>query len=574
MSVQPESQPLALYDAPTTHDAITRAAVNALATDPHLYAHRGHLAHVRETPYPRVEPLNDAHLAEALWRNAPWNAYLEQHQLKFPKWIISHLLKRTDWPNFRQLGDVIDTPLFRRDGSLVGTSGFDPATGYFFCPRVEVALAERPTQAEARAAFTTLDQLASHFPFETLTHRSAFIAALLTPFARETFQGGAPLFFLDAPDQYMPRQLADVISTIVAGRDVIQMEKSPSERAFRKQVARTYLRGESLVLLSDTDAFRGARGIRTALLSREWIDGDERTRDARPVTWLAASDNALVNRHVAPLVLPIRTRAIVDLVDGTYYWSLPVGFSEQLKENRARYVHAALTILRAYDLAGRPAQSLDTWPEFAGWARTVAGALVWAGGINPLIARRDVFSSLDEEPGDIGVFLHAFLALNAGEKGITVGEILHRFEAPPPELTELADALDNLAPKGWRTSRKLGALFKRIQRQSVTGLVLERAGEDRHRYSRWIVRRTAESVALEPKAPSHDLLPVTVSTPEEAPTAESRPAELPAPSHERRSEPAPRVTPIASLTSVAEAPSHEVVNVAPGLGRQDHRRAA
>jgi hypothetical protein len=546
--------PLSLLDAPSTHDAIMRAAVNALATDPCLYAHRGRLVYVVEKPHPHVDELNSAQITEALWRNVPWNAHLEQHNLKFPNWLPSHLKKRTDWPNFRTIKDVIDAPIFRANGSLLNTPGYDPETGYFLYPRVELSLPERPTQADAREAFKTLDELASNFPFETLTHRSGFIAALLTPLARETFAGAPPLFFLDAPDQYMPLKLADVISRIVAGQDIIQMEKSPSERTFRKQVSRTCLRGDRLVLLSDTDAFRGARGIRTALLSREWIDGDERTRDARPVTWFAASDNASVNRHVAPLVLPIRTRAIVDLVTRESFWSLPDDFEQRLERDRPKLIAAALTILRAFEVAGRPKQSLEAWPEFSDWTRTVAGALVWAGGINPLIARRDVFFSMDDEPGELFGFLQAFLALNASEKGITVGEILHRFETSPSELQPLSEALDDLAPKGWRTARKLGALFKRIQRQSVDGLVFERAGEDRHRYARWIVRRTAESVALEPKAPSQELTVVTTQ-PNEAPPAESRVTEVTAPSHEDQTVLAPIKT-VVSLDDARTAPSH------------------
>jgi hypothetical protein len=528
MHAQPDAAILPMIDAPSTHTAVLRAALNALALEPWIYAHRGRLVRIATEPHPHVVPLNGAMVTEALWASQPWNAYLEQHGMKFPKWIVGHLMKRTEWPNIRELADVIDTPLLLSDGRLLHTPGYDAKSRYFLLPRVDLALSERPSVDDARAALKTLDKLASHFPFETLAHRSAFVAALVTPFARETFGGSAPLFFLDTPFGALHTMLADVIAHVSTGQDIIHMDKPPSERSFRRRVSQANLQGHHLILLDDADAFRGARGIRTALLTREWVDGDARTRDTRPITWLAASDNTRVNHDVTPLVLPIRTHATHDLVLGPI-WSLPLATEEVIKRDRPRFVQAALTLLRAFDQAGRPDQLGDAWPEFRDWTRTVASAVVWAGGVNPLLARRDVSDSLEEDPGNLFAFFQTFLDLNPGERGITIGDLLDRLEKRPPELEPLREALDNLAPNGWHNARKLGALFKRIQRQPVEGLVFERAGEDRKRYARWTVRPSAESLQRCEPVPSQEEQPIpAVTSAEETPMPT---AESPAPIH-------------------------------------------
>lgn len=55
---------------------------------------------------------------------------------------------------------------------------------------------------------------------------------------------------------------------------------------------------------------------------------------------------------------------------------------EAVKANRPLYVHAVLTILRAYHVAGRP-QKVSPTGSFESWSRLVRAALVWLGEADP-----------------------------------------------------------------------------------------------------------------------------------------------------------------------------------------------
>ena len=55
---------------------------------------------------------------------------------------------------------------------------------------------------------------------------------------------------------------------------------------------------------------------------------------------------------------------------------------EELRQNRGRYVVAALTVLRAYHLAGRPPQATPLG-SFEAWSRWVRDALLWLGEADP-----------------------------------------------------------------------------------------------------------------------------------------------------------------------------------------------
>jgi len=56
-------------------------------------------------------------------------------------------------------------------------------------------------------------------------------------------------------------------------------------------------------------------------------------------------------------------------------------------ENRGRYIAAALTIVRAFQAAGRPGR-MPPFGSFNGWSDCVRSALVWLGCADPVITTR------------------------------------------------------------------------------------------------------------------------------------------------------------------------------------------
>jgi hypothetical protein len=58
-----------------------------------------------------------------------------------------------------------------------------------------------------------------------------------------------------------------------------------------------------------------------------------------------------------------------------------------LIENRRLLVVAALTILRAYEIAGRPRQSVSAWGGFEDWSASIREPLIWLDLPDPLETR-------------------------------------------------------------------------------------------------------------------------------------------------------------------------------------------
>jgi hypothetical protein len=277
---------VAAAQSPLDHDLID-AAVSALGAEPDLYVQRGRLVEVRAG---RIMPLIDGDIRERLSRSGTWQAFLLLRRRRaFPSWLGRHLVRRRDWPGMRRLRGITAVPVLRPDGSVLVTPGYDAATGLVFAPDADFGpVPEHPTKAEAHDAVTRLKMAFSWFHFATETDLTAFLAALLTPFARYAFEGPAPVFVVDAPTLTCGNsRLVDVIARIITGEPMLRMEKPASEKAFRKQVSKTPSPEEGLLLLEGIDSLRSLTALRAAVERTPWIDGSEKRGDVRPVTWFA-----------------------------------------------------------------------------------------------------------------------------------------------------------------------------------------------------------------------------------------------------------------------------------------------
>ena len=97
------------------------------------------------------------------------------------------------------LAGVVTAPVLKPDGTISTAPGYDADTGLLHLPDgVKVSVPDDPTQVQAKAAAALLLDLVGDFPFEKSTHRSAWLAFLLTLLSRHAFVGPAPLWLFDS----------------------------------------------------------------------------------------------------------------------------------------------------------------------------------------------------------------------------------------------------------------------------------------------------------------------------------------------------------------------------------------
>lgn len=311
----------------------------------------------------------------------------------------------------RPLRGLVEAPVMRRDGTIIATPGYDPATRLFAAfdadaaARALAAIPDAPTQADACAALDILHKLVCDFPFEKTSHRATWVAGLLTMLAREMFDGPAPLFLARANTRGSGKTLLTELPHIIAcGDRPAMLGWSGDEQEFEKQVTTEAIAGSSCVVIDNiTGTFKSATldRILTSGKHRARILGGNQKFDGpmRAVWWgsgnnLDTSDD-MASRRIAPIELVAtdarpedRTGFAADSVEGdaAHGGSGETGTAALRAlalRRRWEYVAAAMTILRAWHCAGRPDGGLPAWGSFESWSRVVRGALVFAGDVDP-----------------------------------------------------------------------------------------------------------------------------------------------------------------------------------------------
>jgi hypothetical protein len=206
-------------------------------------AHRG----IRRPLAPRIDPLPPALLRECLTACARWLTPTRDREgeeqfcpARPPAWCVAAVHARADWPGVPHLEAVVDYPVLRPDGTVLAAPGYDLETGLLL--EVDGAspdVPECPTHEQAVAARDELLDVVGDFPFESEAHRSAWLAALLTPLARFAFTGPAPLFLADANVRAAGKGLLlDCIAFILTGKGfAVDPEAGVSHAVARLAVA-------------------------------------------------------------------------------------------------------------------------------------------------------------------------------------------------------------------------------------------------------------------------------------------------------------------------------------------------
>jgi len=383
-----------------------------------------------------------------------------------PQWCVLAVKDRGEWPAVRNLEGVTDFPIVRPDGSVCSAPGYDEATEvYVGSWGGSLAVPEHPTQADAQAAAKELADVVVDFPFETASHRAAWVAAVLTPLARFAFDGPAPLMLIEAnvPGAGKGR-LAEAASLIITGTKFATAQYSHDSAEMRKCITSSAISGDRLILLDNVSGTFGNDAMDAVLTSSIWrgrVLGENRevTIPLR-ATWFATGNNITLVGDISRRILHILLHSPLENPEERSEFEHP-DLAEWIHANRPRLLSAALTVLSAYIQAGCPRQDLSPFGSFEGWNRVVRSAVVWSGLEDPAQNRKTLREDGDSERQAVRCLLENWNLLDSKGDGLTVGGIIEPLSKPDrsASLADIADAVSTLAP-GY-CPRKLGAKLRK-----------------------------------------------------------------------------------------------------------------
>jgi len=504
---QTSVRPTILID--TEEHRVVSETVAAMTADEGIFQRGGILVRVmRDHPpndgikrplgSPTIQSMPSANLRERMTRFASFTK-LNRKGDAVPAhptgWLVAAIDARADWPGIRYLMGVSDTPVLRPDGSIWQEQGHDPRTGVLFEPawpagRSDVPFPPVHPEANIDDAVVALDELLEvvcDFRFEAEEHRSAWLAALLTPLARFAFEGPSPLFLIDANVRGAGKGLlAQAIGRIVLGREMPVSSYAHDSEEMRKRITAIAIAGDRMILLDNLEGVFGNDALDRALTSTRWKDrilgrSEEVDLPLMPA-WYATGNNVSVAADTARRIIHIRIDVLDELPEQRTGFRHPKLLS-WVGENRGRLLSAALTILSAYCRAGQPDQHLTPYGSFEGWSDLVRQAVVWVGMPDPCLTRVKLAESADTAIDALGQLIAAWKQFDPFGTGVVVGDMLHRLypadrQYAPNDETAVAmrNALEGLVgcPSGKTpTARQVANKLKAFRRRVLRGCYLD-----------------------------------------------------------------------------------------------------
>lgn len=493
----PDARPVVIVGARALEDMTADAleAVHKGNAPERVFVREGRLCRVVHDERGRavVENLGEDALRGELARFAAFCRPTKDGELKPaapPLDVVRDLRALGCWPSVPALEALVESPVMRRDGSILRTRGYDGPSRLYYSPGGPLdlpAIPDRPSAEEAAAALAVLGEPLAEFPFASPADRANALALMLTPLVRPMVAGNVPLALVEAPRAGTGKGLlADVAAILATGRPAELTDTPRHADEVGKVIGALLMEGASMVVLDEAEQL-GSPALNMALTSaslRVRVLGRSQTaRVPQRATWIALGNNPRIRGDMVRRFYRVRLDAKVSVP-----WARTFergNLREWTAHNRGRLVAAALTVARAWHVAGRPGKPEQRLGGFEDWTLTVGGMLAYAGEAAFLANVVDAQHEADAESAALEAFLEALEDRYGTGGPFTVAEACEALEAAGPLREALPDELAALPAERLRDA--LGKTFRKARdtRYGTRGVRLEQAGMTRAKVARW-----------------------------------------------------------------------------------------
>lgn len=485
LSVQPAEarmKPIVRVQPGQLHRIVDRAE-RLLADSGRYYQSAGLVATVQTDPgsdETAIVPVTQPSLVRALSRVADW----EKYDARPEAWVVADpparhagvLFDSTEYPHLPVLRGIARQPHMRADGSVVTASGYDKLTGRFgvFNAR-DYRVLDKPNEADARAALTLLDGLLDEVAFDTDVDRAAALSAMLTAACRPSLPT-APGFHVAAHTIGSGKSfLSRLISTLATPQNVPGIAFPGDGDEMRKTLIALLIKSPAVINFDDLNGdIVPSEALKTAM-TEEFIGGrilgvSKDVSCSTRTLFLFSGNNVGPVRDMTRRVLTIHLDARCENPVARVFKRPHL--ESEVRRDRARYVSAALTIIRAWIAAGTPRTEAKPVASYGQWADWCRQPLLWLGLPDP--AER-LFEQLAHDPDTemLGRMLTGWYGAHRSTP-MLVRDVVRKAGDFDADDTDFVDALKDVASERGEINRgRLGWWIKRHQGRIIGGLKFE-----------------------------------------------------------------------------------------------------
>lgn len=461
------------------HRIVDRAECELAST--HRYYQRGGIIvsvytdpSTKET---RIQAISQPELVRALSNVATWMRYdIRSHSLVRidpPERHVRILFDSNTYQHLPIINGLVRQPYLRTDGSMAKLAGYDVESGIFgIFDNRKFLIPDLPSQTDAKSALTLLNEVLDEFCFASEADRSAALSAILTAAIRSSLPN-APMIHVRAHTVGSGKSyLCGLITAFSTPQKGTPTSFPADDEECRKLLLAELLRAPAVIEFDNlTGDILPHKSLCTALTS-EFMSGrilgvSKTVTVSTRTLFLSSGNNVVPIKDMTRRCITINLNPEVEIPAARTY-KRPNLISEVLQE-RERYVSAALTIMRAWVVAGRPKSACKSFAGFGDWSDLCRQPLLWLGCSDPAVL---IFEAITEDPDreQLGRLLAAWQSV-FGRTPTMIRDAVSRSDYQGNENNELKEILHDIADeRGVINRRSLGRWIKRHAGQIVDGL--------------------------------------------------------------------------------------------------------
>ena len=341
-----------------------------------------------------------------------------------PRDALASVLAAKTWPHLAPLRGVIGAPVLRRDGTLLQAPGYDPTTGLYLAPRVQLPpVPDRPTTdqvTEARAFL--LHEFLRDFPWSTDADRANYLALLATPILRHYTRSLTPFGVIDATMPASGKTILTAGPGMLYGQRV--MPWTYSEEELRKAITTVFADQVGCVVFDNLaegtviDSPTLALLVTTGVWSDRLLGGNRSVAVCNDRLWMATGNNLQVGGDMASRTVRVHLDPNMPRPEARDQSRFGIPHLDQwitIPGNQLTVLWPLLVLFLDWTGAGAPRAAGLTMRQFTPWAQAMGGFLAHhrVGGFLGNLA--DV-AAVDEDATRWRGFLSCWHARHGGQR--------------------------------------------------------------------------------------------------------------------------------------------------------------